>query len=275
MHDLAKQQCCKNRNTVASRVYVADDIGILNDLLAVVRCHRAGESLIHGKEYEEQEQHDEILVLKQRRNCLFQRNFLLAVLIKHLYALTDTREAEQHRNRCQRSVNGGQHNPVALGIHAARHRIQDTGEEVGNQNIADRAHRHADNIDLGALVLIARHIGHCGRKRKLEHGIDHGQHQIIGDEHINDLCELANVLGDCHQQHCRNRIRDGHTQHPNAGASVFGTGAVYDETCRNIRNAVENLRNRDNHTDNGRRNVCNIGIEHRQQTGCDGKNDIG
>ena len=71
VHDLAKQQRCKNRNTVASRVYVADDIGILNDLLAVVRCHRAGEGLVHGKEYEEQEQHDEILVLEQRRNCLF------------------------------------------------------------------------------------------------------------------------------------------------------------------------------------------------------------
>lgn len=83
------------------------------------------------------------------------------------------------------------------------------------------------------------------------------------------------MLRNGHQQHGCDRIRNGHAQHPDAGASVLGTGAVHDEACGNIRDAVENLRNRDNHTDNGRRNVRYIGVEHRQQAGCDGENDIG
>ena len=241
MHHLTKQQGGNYGNSITGSIYITDDIRISNDPFAVIRCHGSRKSLIHCKEHEKQEQHDKIFILEKSRDRFFQRDLLAVHIIMYFHTFSDTDKAEKHHNRRTDGIDRSKDDPVFLGRHSAIwHYFQDSGKYQCYQHISDGAHCHSDNVDLCTLILISGHVGHSRCKRKLEHGINYCQHQVVGDKNIDSLGKGSN-LRYSHKKDGSYRIGDRHSQHPHTCTAKTGSGPVYNETCHDIRNTVEHL----------------------------------
>ena len=96
--------------------------------------------------------------------------------------------AEQQHEESNDGVNRADRDPCLLT--AAEH-VDERQGECGNDQVTDRGHGHAEQIEFGKVIVIASHHRCQIGIRQVECGIYAGGAQVIGDEYIDRLHHRA------------------------------------------------------------------------------------
>ena len=186
-------------------------------------------------------------------------------------AFLSAEEAPQQQADSDYRVDERYLNPRCL---IAAHAVDEGQGGRRNDHVANRRHRHAEQVDLSQILLVAGHQrSHCAI-RQVQRGVDYRCTQVIGDKDVNRLHGRCCIRGQAEQRNGGNAIRKRHPEHPRSASSVLGVHLVHDEADCYIGNTVKNARNQHDHTDQSRRYAHDVGVEVRDQTAGECEYDV-
>ena len=209
---------------ILKTLHNAHDFDVVQHILCVVSSNGAVYVLVQSNGHHGERENDEVLVLQGSLQTLCERHSLGFLGCIGWETFLTALVAEQQHEESNDRVNRANGDPCLL---AAAEHVDERQGKCGNDQVADRGHGHAEQIELCKVIVIAGHHRRQVGIRQVECGIYAGGAQVIGDEYINCLHHRARMRRHAEHQHGGNTVWCCHPEYPRLPFGEFTLSTIW------------------------------------------------